>query len=36
MHRDHDVEAQSQEKECFEVIFNLNDEADPCVIPNAF
>jgi len=34
--RDHDVEAQRQEKEAFEVIINLNDEPDPCVIPNAF
>jgi hypothetical protein len=34
--RDHDVEAQRQEKEAFEVIINLNDETDPCVIPNAF
>ena len=36
IYRDPDVEAQRQEKEVFEVIFNLNDEADPCVIPNAF
>jgi len=34
--RDYDVEAQRQEKEAFEVIINLNDEYDPCVIPNAF
>jgi hypothetical protein len=33
---DHDVEVQRQEKEAFEVIINLNDETDPCVIPNAF
>ena len=34
--RDYDVEAQRQEKEAFEVIINLNDEYDPCVIPDAF
>jgi|3_EtaG_2_1085321.scaffolds.fasta_scaffold11287_7 hypothetical protein len=34
--RDYDVEAQRQEKEAFEVIINLNDEPDPCVIRNAF
>ena len=36
IYRDPDVEAQRQEKEVFEVIINLNDERDPCVIPNAF
>ena len=36
IYRDPDVEAQRQEKEVFEVIINLNDEPDPCVIPNAF
>ena len=36
IYRDPDGEAQRQEKEVFEVIFNLNDESDPCVIPNAF
>ena len=34
--RDHDVEAQRQEKEVFEVIINLDEEDDPCVIRNAF
>lgn len=36
IYRDPDVEAQRQEKEVFEVNFNLNDESDPCVITNAF
>ena len=36
IYQDPDVEAQRQEKEVFEVIINLNDEPDPCVIPNAF
>ena len=34
--RDQDVEAQEGSKEQSEVIINLNDETDPCVIPNAF
>ena len=36
IYQDPDVEAQKKEKEAFEVIINFNDEADPCVIPNAF
>ena len=34
--RDHDVEAKESSKEQGEVIINLNEEDDPCVIRNAF
>lgn len=34
--RDHDVEAQESSKEQGEVIINLNEEDDPCVIRDAF
>ena len=34
--RDHDVEAQESSKEQGEVIINLHDEDDPCVIRDAF
>ena len=34
--RDHDVEAQESSKEQGEVIININEEDDPCVIRNAF
>jgi|TARA_R110000851_G_scaffold234726_1_gene387218 hypothetical protein len=33
---DHDVEAQESSKEQGEVIINLDEEDDPCVIRNAF
>ena len=34
--RDHDVEAQESSKEQGEVIINIHEEDDPCVIRNAF
>ena len=34
--RDHDVEAQESSEEQGEVIININEEDDPCVIRNAF
>ena len=34
--RDHDVEAQESSKEQVEVIINIHEEDDPCVIRNAF
>lgn len=34
--RDHDVEAQESSEEQGEVIINIHEEDDPCVIRNAF